>query len=74
MPCYDPREHEDRRTLQKRLDAATKAACDMTKVFEAYPELLLHLPADTIKWILEHKKLDEERCDTWETMSIGGGE
>lgn len=74
MPCFDPRADEDNRTCHTRLNAATKAACDMTKVFEAYPELLLHLPSDTIHWILEHKKLDEAR-DPWETPNyIGGGE
>jgi hypothetical protein len=61
MPCFDPRDDEDRRTIRTRLDAATRAGCNMSKVFEAYPELLFHLPAETIEWILEHKKLDKER-------------
>lgn len=74
MPCFDPQADQANRECANRLNAATKAACDMIKVFEAYPELLLHLPADTIHWILEHKKLDAER-DVWESHGyIGGGE
>lgn len=63
MPCYDPREHEDRRTLQKRLDNATKAACDMSKVFHEYPKLLFDVSKETVLWILEHDQLDEAHRD-----------
>ncbi len=64
MPCSDSRDAEDRRTMQDRLDKATRAACELMRFIEnlaAYQDVRVTVTPETFKWIEEHKRLDQER-------------
>lgn len=58
MPCYDPcidkEEDEEARRLGQ---AATKAACEMAKYFDAKGNMR-RLSISTQKWIAEHAEVD----------------
>jgi hypothetical protein len=68
MPCYDPpMPGYDEQVLQKRLDRATRAACELVillKFIAAHGDLIHWkgiLSKDTQNWIKEHEKIDAER-------------
>jgi hypothetical protein len=54
MPCSDPLEHKDREQLQARLDAATRAACELAqvtdKLYGRYT-VMVSLTPETAQWI-----------------------
>ena len=59
MPCHDSREGDNSELLE-RLDAATKAACEMASVLRETPLVTLLSP-QTRLWIKEHRRADDER-------------
>jgi hypothetical protein len=70
MPCYDNRNdfaglREDCTQIQRRADAATRAACEMARAIEgsdtAWRLLWPRLTLATQKWIRMHQALDERR-------------
>lgn len=64
MPCFDPQADQANKERADRLNAATRAGCDMSKVFHLYPQLLLKLSPETVRWILNHEEMDAKRRDT----------
>jgi hypothetical protein len=64
MPCYDPREREDREQIKKDLDSATRVACELSHFLRNYffPfSWVSKVSNETRSWIEEHDKLDVER-------------
>jgi hypothetical protein len=65
MPCSDSR--VDQGGNKKRLDAATRAACDLARVLKAVSHFsqlsyIINLLDDTTQeWIKEHEELDKKR-------------
>lgn len=59
MPCYDGREEEDRAEARRRLDDATRAACESIRTLISVGT---QPPAFAIQWYEEHKRRDEERA------------
>ena len=72
MPCYDDFPHEDQRATERRLQAATRAACEIVKLFkfvasmEKLVDLKLLLSKETQSWIKEHELIDKEK-EIWIT-------
>jgi hypothetical protein len=60
MPCRDERTGLDDAANYDRLQAATRAACDMQEVLGTH-NLTGECQPETIAWILEHDALDRER-------------
>jgi hypothetical protein len=64
MPCYDPRPDIDAVAMRDRLDAATRAACELaellTRVLKYRPHgrEWLTLSTETRAWVSEHAALD----------------
>lgn len=66
MPCVDGREDYDRmkrdqaqRTMKERLDAATRAACEMSKCLSEMS--IRKLSGETQMWIQAHRRDDITR-------------
>jgi hypothetical protein len=67
MPCRDGRDDEDREITRRRLDEATRAACDMAKMIHRLSIIYCGkdrvidftnlLDKDTQHWIKEHNLL-----------------
>lgn len=59
MPCYDGREDWERMEAAKmkgRLDAATRAACEMSK--HLTEKQIFALSGDTKVWLMNHRQDD----------------
>lgn len=70
MPCYDCRDDLERKEQKKRLDEATRAACEMASYFCNckgascicdHPESMSLLSESTQKWIRRHSQEDAQR-------------
>jgi hypothetical protein len=60
MPCYDPRDHDPKyicEEVQKRADAATRAACEMAR--KITPGTWNKLSSATRTWIKRHQAFDK---------------
>ena len=57
MPCFDSRVDDDTREARKRLDKATRVACELSKLLR--PGAILSREAAV--WITEHEKMDRAR-------------
>ena len=58
MPCYDPRSDEDDVEMQRRLDLATRVACELGKIVRRYK---VAISREAVKWLEEHDRLDQQR-------------
>lgn len=59
-----PRRSSEDIDAKARLDAATKAACDLNKILKHlsnYSQMKSYLPPDTIAWIEAHEEADHQR-------------
>lgn len=59
MPCSDGRDTVDREQAKKRLDDATRVACELARMLTL--EQLQSVSQEAALWISEHFKLDEQR-------------
>lgn len=67
MPCVDGREDlvrmeniQRRKEMKKRLDAATRAACEMSKLLSEHT-LKTALSKESFFWIMQHRAEDAHR-------------
>ena len=57
MPCYDNQSHQDNTDNKKRLDEATRVACELGKLIEG-TELEDKLSPQSEGWLKAHYFLD----------------
>jgi len=68
MPCYDWKDDEPispNPELIKRLNAATRAACDLYKALKgmyASEGVIRDLPVPTLQWVQQHIELDKKHA------------
>ena len=70
MPCYDSRSNDPAyvcEEVQKRADAATRAACELAKairksdLYNNYESIMDTISSSTQKWVREHEQVDYQR-------------
>jgi hypothetical protein len=64
MPCYDSRTEEDAKIMQRRLDEATRAACELAQVLQSSLSakgFVGLVSAETFGWVRAHERADVKR-------------